>query len=398
MNLYYLALSGAMSIAFVGTSLAGPTPLNSQDLDRITAAGSTPAPNGGAIVGNGSTANLLSAGEVRIEQESQSGVRALNFINSSESTVANGVNLFDGGSTPEISAAGYEISQSNVVTQDQRRLSSLPSYERGANTETLRTNTGSYSSETSSSLYDQVTNLEQHTTSEQITTEGGFSLSEASTFSLELDGDLELGAGDPVFDGNGSYAVEFNAPSASKAVGVVFNGELNIGVDAGNILVDTGDAGITVDIGLPQLDLDFDAMGCVALNGSCTINGSRTTTDEQISDHSTLYTLDESSSTSKTWDKVEHEIVSAPFTLKDAQAEYIVVDESSIDVNTAYLVSLSGGAQSGLRAMNLVNAAGSAVANGVNIATSRGAGTGVAMKASGPQYSLNQTNVINHSR
>lgn len=150
-----------------------------------------------------------------------------------------------------------------------------------------------------------------------------------------------------------------------------------------------------MDINLPELGLEFDAMGCLAVNGSCTIDGTRTTTSDEISDHSTLYTLEESSSSDKTWDRTFHEVVNAAFELRDAQAEYIVVDESAIDVSAAYLVNLSGGAQSGLRAMNLVNAAGSAVANGVNVASHR---TGTLEVSGGPLYSLNQSNVINHSR
>lgn len=394
MQLSLPALCGALLAVLSSPLLASPTLLTTDVLDTVTAAGSNPAPNGGAIIGNGSTATLQSSGQVIINSGSQTDVRALNFVNSSESTVANGVNVFDGS---ELSSTqrNVDISQSNLVTQDQRRLSSLPSYERGANTETLITDAGSSAGSSSSSIVDQVTNLEQTTTTESATTQGDFSLSDSPTFKLELNGDLEIGSGDPVFDADGSYTVEFNAPSASKSVGVVFNGAVDFNADAGDVTVDTGDSGVLVEVNLPELDLNIDAMGCVALNGSCSIDGTRTSVEENITDLSTLYTRDETSSSETTWDRVESEVVNAPFTLEDAQAEYIVVDDSSIDVNAAYLVSLSGGAQSGLRAMNVVNASGSAVANGVNIATSRGAASAV---FDGAQYSLNQSNVINHSR
>ena len=107
-----------------------------------------------------------------------------------------------------------------------------------------------------------------------------------------------------------------------------------------------------------------------------------------------LYTSEESTTSAQSWDNSYHEVVNAPFELHDAQAEYIVVDESQIDVTASYLVQLSGGAQSGLRAMNAVNAAGSAVANGVNVARSGGG----ALELSGPTYELNQVNHISHSR
>ncbi len=388
------ALCGSILTICSAPLLAAPTLLTPDDLGSVTAAGSNPAPNGGAIIGNGSTATLQSSGQVVIDSGSQTGVRALNFVNSSESTVANGVNVFD-GSDLSASQRDVDISQGNVVNQDQRRLSSLPSYERGANTETMITDAGTSAGSSTSSIVDQVTNLERTTTTESATTTGDFSLSDSPTFKLELDGDLELGSGDPVFDGDGSYTLEFNAPSASKSVGVVFNGAVDFNADAGDVTVDTGDSGVLVEVNLPELDLNIDAMGCVALNGSCSIDGTRTSLEEDVTDLSTLYTRDESSSSETTWDRTESNIVNAPFTLEDAQAEYIVVDESSIDVNAAYLVSLSGGAQSGLRAMNVVNASGSAVANGVNIATTRGAAPAV---SDGARFSLNQSNVINHSR
>lgn len=176
---------------------------------------------------------------------------------------------------------------------------------------------------------------------------------------------------------------------------MLFNGELNYNVDGGDILIDTGDVGVVVDIALPELDLEFDAMGCVAVNGNCSIDGTRTESTDVISDHSTYYALEETSSESSAWDHTSQKTVAAAFELQDAQAEYIVVDESEIDVSTAYLVSLSGGAQSGLRALNAVNGAGSAVANGVNVATFR---SGTLNVAGVPSYDLAQVNEITHSR
>ena len=88
------------------------------------------------------------------------------------------------------------------------------------------------------------------------------------------------------------------------------------------------------------------------------------------------------------------ESVQAAFMLNDAQAEYIVVDESTIDVSAVYLVSLAGSAQSNLQAMNVVNAAGSAVANGINISRHT-AGT---VSLEGQKYNISQINNIRHSR
>jgi len=82
---------------------------------------------------------------------------------------------------------------------------------------------------------------------------------------------------------------------------------------------------------------------------------------------------------------------SEPVEFKDAQAEYIVVDDSSLTVDTSFTLALMGSAQSNIKGMNVVNATGSAVADGVNIARTSGLANGGVMN-------LTQSNVINHSR
>lgn len=389
----------AFSLLIASPVLAERVQLDIDQLDQLTAgsANARPAPNGGAIVGNGSSATLNSTGEVNISDGAHNDVRALNFVNSSESTVANGVNVFDSRVTDnaQLDGAQFDVTQENLVTQDQRRLASLPSYKRGANTETLTTGTQSSTLNASSSIYDQVTDLERTTVTDAVTTSGGFDRSSAPTLRVDFDGKVTVGAGDPVFDADANYGAEFNVPSASNSAGLVFNGGVDFGVDGGDFTLDTGDLGIIATLNLPELDLNFDAMGCLAVNGSCTIDGTQAQSDETVSDHSTLYTSESSESATSSSSSSTHTIVNAPFRLQDAQAEYIVVDESNIDVSATYLVQLSGNAQSGLRAMNAVNASGSAVANGVNVAAHR---TGNLETNGGLPYNLSQTNVINHSR
>ena len=388
---------GALASAIASFSVsAGPAPLSLAELDSITAGnwneGSNPAPNGGAIVGNGSRAVLESTGEVSLADGAQTDARALNLVNSSESTVANGVNIFDGRTDggAAVDGVAYDIRQRNVVEQDQRRLSSLPGYERGANTETVTADAGSSSSASSSSVYDSVIDLERTTTLDEATTIGGFENSGSPTLLIEANGELEIGE---FYSLNGDYRAEFNMPSEGNSLGGTFNGELEFGLAAGEVVVDT--EGVDVTVTLPSLDFNFDAMGCIAVNGSCTIDGTRTESTEELSDHSTLYTEESSSESSESWDRSSQETVAAAFELHNAQAEYIVVDDSEIDVTAGYLVALSGEAQSALRALNAVNASGSAVANGVNLALHR---SGELEIGGSPVYSLSQVNHITHSR
>jgi hypothetical protein len=391
-----VVLSALASAIASFSASADPAPLSLTELDSITAGNwgdnSNPAPNGGAIVGNGSSAVLESTGEVLLSEGAQTDARALNLVNGSESTVANGVNIFDGRTDGSASIDGteFDISQRNVVEQDQRRLSSLPSYERGANTETITADAGSATSSSAASIYDSVVDIERTTTFEEATTNGGFTASGDPTILITSSGLVEIGED---FHVDGEYHAEFNMPSEGNSLGGTFNGELEFGLAAGEVIVDTEAVDVTVT--LPSLDFNFDAMGCLAVNGDCTIDGTRVESSEELSDHSTLYTTDTESASSETWDQSSHETVAAAFVLQDAQAEYIVIDDSQLDVTAGYLVALSGEAQSALRALNAVNAAGSAVANGVNLALHR---SGELEIGGGPVYKLSQVNHITHSR
>lgn len=72
--------------------------------------------------------------------------------------------------------------------------------------------------------------------------------------------------------------------------------------------------------------------------------------------------------------------------LQDAYATYITGDDSELDVETDNTVNLSGNAMQGLAALNVVNAASSVVANGVNIAW----GTGGYSLYTSQQNTINQ--------
>jgi hypothetical protein len=62
--------------------------------------------------------------------------------------------------------------------------------------------------------------------------------------------------------------------------------------------------------------------------------------------------------------------VQGAVTLADADATNIAVDGSTINSTTNYSVTLAGSAEANAKALNIVNAAGGMVANGVNIAHS----------------------------
>ncbi len=394
-TVYAIALT-ASSMLLVTTAIAAPQELGPDQLDSITAgSNSNPPPNGGAIVGNGSSAQMVSKGEVIVDA-AQSEVRALNIVNSSESTVANGVNVFSSQAmvdgeivVPDGLGSGggpYDIEQINAVSQDQRRLSSLPEYGRGANTYSDHSESGSRDSSASNAIYDQVTDIQSSLVVDEVTTIGSVVSADSPTLHLAatINDPTSTRDDNTIFDGE----VDFNYPAGGGGdkIGAVVNGSFDVSLQAGQITVDVDP--LLVELQLPSLTVAVVAMGCLAFNGDCSIDGANTNKTEDLTDTSTLYTLDETSSSAETWNNAASKSMQAPFELEDAQAEYIVVDDSSIDIDSSYLVNLSGGAQAGLRAMNAVNSAGSAVANGVNISVAAGGGI----------QSLSQVNTITHSR
>jgi hypothetical protein len=142
---------------------------------------------------------------------------------------------------------------------------------------------------------------------------------------------------------------------------------------------------------LPELTLEVNGSGCAVAMGSCDAEGTADLSTSEILDQSVMDTEVSSSVGNSEFTESVTETYRSPFEVTNAQAEYIVVDDSSLTVDTSFTLSLSGSAQSSVQAMNVVNAAGSAVADGINIARTSGLGSEGAM-------SLQQTNVISHSR
>jgi len=142
---------------------------------------------------------------------------------------------------------------------------------------------------------------------------------------------------------------------------------------------------------LPELQIGFSGGGCAVQMGSCEGNGTLAETSETSSDNTRLESSESIESSEKTFVGGGEKELRSPFYMADAQAEYVVVDDSKLDVESNYGIALAGSSQANLRALNAVNAAGSAVANAVNISRTP------SLTAMG-NLSLVQSNVIGHSR
>jgi hypothetical protein len=402
---------------------AEPVSLGDSALDQVTAGTGTNHSNssgsGGAIIGNSSEATITQTGGVTLEGEAQRGAKALNLVNSAESTVANGVNIWDAqGGVPAFESTavstdhprGPSVEQSNIINQEQRRSASMPNYSRPeADTLVEVSRTGSEAH--NNNLDRNNTVMDLHTlTSEALNT------SEASV-TTTISGGGDAGGTNPP-NANIDTNVGKGIAIAGQLDTFIDGGEIQIGLAIGGAVVaqpdvitpTTGDrpnesfGGMVVGqpgdeatrsdfslygrVILPEIEIHINGAGCGVAMGSCTSKGTSGKKNDETIDK-TIHDTEVSSSVGNS--QYTEDLTTtyrSPFELNHAQAEYIVVDDSSLTVNTTFNLTLSGSAQSDVMGMNVVNATGSAVANGVNVARTGNAGP----------MGLKQVNVISHSR
>lgn len=349
-----------------------PHRLADRQLDRITAGDSNAGDSqdlGGAVVAAGSQATITNSGGVTLEDTTQQGAQALNLVNSSQSKVANGVNVWDGRLDTQNGATELNVNQNNQVFQQGfATYASLSGYERTDSNVSTSYTTSKISKSASS---DSFTNDSMVDTKQNISSSGGSSsVGNSSTPSPNLN--VQAGQG---ISGTGKLDIHVDAGS----IGVGISGGASVNTQtatdvAGVVngtLTNTASIGFKTDLSwvLPKLDLSFDGGICYVELGSCSAKGSRNSTSSAESSEQDTYS----------------QTVQAPVSIQDAKAEYIVVDGSTLTAKNDYTVFLSGNSQADAKALNLVNAAGSLIANAVNVART---------PTVGPVINLNQTNLI----
>ena len=373
-------------VAIVALTLSQPAfakqkALTDAQLDSITAGseGHQSSDNdgsGGAIVANNSSASLSTTGAVELSADAQAGARGLNIVNGSESTVANGVNVWDGRVTDDAQfsdGANFSVEQFNKISQEQRRVATVSEYVRPeANVIKSGSQSASAAGTASASSATQNISIETSESARELNT-----TSEVNTETVILGQVIQGGRGAA---GSGDLDIHFDAGEVSFIATA----------DVGPL---TGELSLTIE--LPSLDISFDGTLCAVQMGSCSAEGMLEESASSLSDHSVLTessssdSFENASTSDFAWD------VRGRVSLTDSQAEFIVVDDSTLDVASSNTIALSDAAQSDLRGLNVVNAAGSAVANAVNIARTSSAN---ALVGTGRLLTLNQKNVIVHSR
>lgn len=350
-----------------------PHRLADLQMDRITAgdsdAGSSGQDLGGAIVAAQSEANIKNTGGVTLEGNVQNGAQALNLVNSSQSRVANAVNVWDGRLDSQNTATNLDVKQDNQVFQQGfATYASLSGYKRSdANVWTNYS-----SSETSKSASsDSFTNDSSVDTKQNVSSSGGSS-SVGNLTSPSPGLNIQAGQG---ISGTGKLDIHVDAGSIGVGISGNASATTQSAIEVGGVFngttTDTVSAGFNANLNwnLPKLDLSFDGGVCYVELGSCSAKGSRDTTSSSEDDKQASYS----------------QVVQAPFSIDNAKAQYIVADGSKLTTENVYTVFLNGTSEANAKALNLVNAAGSLISNAVNVART---------PTVGPLLNLNQSNVI----
>ncbi len=365
-----------------------PIVLEDRVMDQVTAGNTNEG--GGVVVGQSSEAIANSISELNLNGEAQQNTTGLNIVNSAASAVANVVNIWDGSgvtATKENSDTNSEvkINQLNNITQEQLRTAMIFGYLRSEadHTETLnRSGNVSYASNIID--YHGVTNILEKT--HESTTFSNAGVNTHFNFKLgdKIDFSGHLGLGAAVA---GYSDITFEGGSADIAVAL--DGKISSAGDGKPLTADGGLVLVT-QVKLPDMRLIINGVGCGVAIGSCNANSVFFETTNTKTDNSTLDIIENHQSGQSSYSEVQTNIYRSPFELKNARAEYIVIDDSTLDLNSDVTLELSDSAQKDAKGMNIVNAIGSNVANGTNITRTK------SFEGSRSKLVLNQFNTVHH--
>lgn len=357
----------------VGTAYTEGLVLSDVQMDLVTA-GSTEAAAGNigsAIVGTDGKLTLGLTNAVAIRDYAQQGVQALNLVNSHEGMTANAMNVwvaspFEGTASGSADTAVQQVNGVSQRLSVSSRLGSQaelgqailfgPIIDEAEITSRL--------SQGTAAIDGRIRLFGDRTTTTRSDDESSTS---RGTFAVDVQAGTGIAlAGTGEFDVNaGSFTIDWlNTASTTTTEQVTILG----------IPVKNDKTTLTVKEELHQtIELGglhgrvTDGFLCMVAIGNCVGGGVTHTTAT----------------------KVRREIM--PTTISNAEGQYIVMSGGELAADAMDVVSLSGAAQQGTAAVNLVNAAASAVANSVNVArTGLTPGVGAA--------SLRQHNLFTQAR
>ena len=363
----------------VGTAHGESRLLSDDQLDLVTA-GSTEVVgqgSGTAIVGTDGTLAIGQINSVVIREQAQRGARVLNLVNSQQASTANAMNLWaqgrsDGGIDAS-SSADMAVYQSNEIRQTRPTVAgrAAPASLQEAIllgqivteiTTTSRTSGGT-------AAIDGRINLFGRRTTEMTSDDGTDTTNQSFPVQVQAGTGMAL-AGTGEFEVSaGSFTIDWlNSATTTSTEAITVLG-IQIKNEKTTVTV-TERLEATIDLGSIRGSVKGDFL-CVVQAGNCMGGGTTVTSTTRF----------------------RREIM--PTSLSGAEGQYIVMSGGELTTDTVDTVSLSGMAQQGAAAVNLVNVVNSTVANGVNVArTNLMQGGAVSLAA----VSLNQHNLFTQTK
>ncbi len=401
------------SVLLLGTLLlatqparADPVVLEDSAMDRVTAGNIEEGR--GVVIGNSSESITNSTTGLYLSDEAQKGSNGLNLVNSAESAVANTVNIW-AGNVVTISVEddniepGLEVNQINRITQIQIQSATLSGYSRPEAEQTdidIRSASENISSKIVNSnnttdIFEQesisstisTANVNTHTRfniGENFYFEGhlGQGIAAAGHTEIEFDG----GSADIALMLGGGITIE--ADTADATGNIDFLGMGDTGAAAGIEI--EGDISLLVELTLPKMRIEINGAGCGVVMGSCDASSIVNEVKQTRTDNSTLDIVENYQIGQSTFSEEHISIYRSSFELESATAEYIIVDDSSLELNSDLTLALSDSAQKEAEGLNIVNAIASNVANATNVSRASQFNTRRSTLV------LNQFNIVHH--
>jgi len=400
--------------------------LRDNQMDNVTAAGE----ENSALAANNSRVTVYNSGSVDLSGAALSGASGVNIVSSSDALVGNGVNVYSGTISAPYANSGADVNQSNDITQDTAQKAKIDGYYRGANSQlsvyassdvnkSASSNSTFESSLEKNKTHDQTLDL-SHTKTSSLSKEYSnthdqsldASLSKSASLSTEYSSSKSADASLSTNhmsskDASASLSTDHSSmKDASKSLAA--NASLSAtssSLDADAALEAQASKSSSKNSSLDAMaskssdkSSSLDAMASKSSDKSASLDAEKSfdaslntsksssktsSLDAYHSTEDTLSATDSKSSSlaasvskAKSNEYSNHTVESLDLTydkqgavaFDSASGKYVAVDGSTVTASNIYTVALTDNALQNAQALNIVNAAGGMVANGVNIA------------------------------
>lgn len=285
---------------------------------------------GGIIAGEKTSVFAKTDNKILVKNNAQQNISTINLVNNAGAMTDNATNIWYG----DFKDASIDLvpltfnsnllgEQSNVISQTDGNAASVGGYNE-------------YETGMNSTF-----NSTSHDTANASVTAGNDDMSLLDGLLFESDENIGRGIA-------ASAGADIHVDAGEVTVGgsITTGGSLAWGLLSGET---TMEAEVTVE--LPEIDVEFDGTACAAFEGASCAAG---------------HDSDETKAETETF-------TSAPIeTITNAQASIIAKDGAAINANIDNDIKLVDNAQQNVEAINVINAAGGMVGNGLNIAHTNG--------------------------